>query len=517
MATTATKKTTPAKKPAAKKTTPKPPPRSTPASVAAEESAAHHTQFNSNVHLDLIDVHPKNVRRDAVADEELVESIRAQGLVQPLVVAPHPAEADRWLLIAGHRRRDGALRAGHTTVPVIIRMDLVDEADQIAAMLVENGRRKDLTPMEEAAGYGQLRFDFNWKPGEIAKAAGHSVDTINRRLKLLKLDGKVAGKVDEGQVTIEEAIAVAELPKVEQGKLARSAGTSSFKWELSQAQDRVKKRAAAQKRIQQLEGSGVERLKLPAGMSTTWGVNHAEHGMTRLGATFSTQESDHPDCLAFVVLKGHGDVEQVELVCTNVPGHDEQLDAERAAKRQAEEQASAAAAETARAREIARGLRIDVLMEAIAKPNLKLDPLLVELLRLAIRTLLLNTSDYWGGQRRADVFFDALSVPEESRWSVSGLWEAGDVERFRQRVDDAGARDVVRLFLATTLSYLEGEDVVDAWAGNFAAATLKPREGAVTVRRYLELAVAAGHSLTPVDEEILDIIDGADQAAEAKP
>lgn len=502
---TATKKTTPAKKAAAAK-------KSTPASVPAEESAAHHTQFDSNVHLDLIDVHPKNVRRDAVADEELVESIRAQGLVQPLVVAPHPAEADRWLLIAGHRRRDGALRAGHTTVPVIIRMDLVDEADQVAAMLVENGRRKDLTPMEEAAGYGQLRFDFNWKPGEIAKAAGHSVDTINRRLKLLKLDGKVAGKVDEGQVTIEEAIAVAELPKVEQGKLARSAGTPSFKWELSQAKDRVRKRAAAQKRIQELEGTGVKRLPAPAGVSSIWVLSHARHGMTPIGHTFSRDVADHPHCLAFVVLKGYGDVDEVELVCTNVPGHDDQLDAERAAKRQAEAEAEAAAAELERAQEVARGLRVDALMEAIAKPNARIDPLLVELMRLAVRTLALNFFSYFGGLERTRLFYEAISVAEESQWR-SGLWQADDIDRFRGLVDSAGSRDVLRMFVAITSAMVENDDV-DEVDNAAQAQTLHPRESLVTVQKYLELAVAAGHSLTPVDEQILDTID---QAPEPKP
>lgn len=109
--------------------------------------------------------HPDNPRQVVTADEELVDSVRAVGVLEPLVVAPPhsgiPARSMHgatWVLIAGHRRLAAAKAAGLDTVPAIARTDLTSRAAQVEAMLVENLHRADLTPVEEGDAY-QLLLD----------------------------------------------------------------------------------------------------------------------------------------------------------------------------------------------------------------------------------------------------------------------------------------------------------------------------------------------------------------------
>ncbi|GAA4124629.1 hypothetical protein GCM10022215_32450 [Nocardioides fonticola] len=487
---TPVKKATPAKR-----TTSRP----TPAELPAESRSAHHTAYDSMLLLDDVHPHPKNVRRDAAADAELIESIREQGLLQPLIVAPLSDEAG-YVLIAGHRRLDGLLKAGYTHGPAVIRHDLVTEADQVAAMLVENGRRKDLTPLEEAEGYGQLRFDFGWKPGDIAKASGHHVDTINKRLRLLKLDDKVKTNLHQGQLTLDDALKVAELPAAEQTKVAKAAGTSNFRWELEQAKNRAKNKAAFDKKVAELKADGIPQVKLPAGCSDAWSPQAREAGITPLSSTFSANHADHPGCLGWYERKTWVGSE-VSYVCTNNASHDQQLDERRAAEAAAADTARREAAEAEAAKTVARNLRVDTVLAAI-KPSTKLDPSLVGLLRVVTLHLLDDAAaggswPYEIGER----YFEVAGIPEDQQWGIDRLWTGEDRDLYRHHVATAihgTTQALLRTF--ATLAVLMVEDDVDATETAVSTRTIQPREKLATVTAYLDYLEQLGHDPTEDDK-----------------
>lgn len=113
--------------------------------------------------------------------EEMAESIRAQGILQPLLVTPDN------VVIAGHRRLAAAKLAGLTQVPVAVRD--MSESEQVLAMATENLQRQGLTPLQEAKAYGALRQHFGIK--EMARRLGVNSNRIGGRLCILELDPAV--------------------------------------------------------------------------------------------------------------------------------------------------------------------------------------------------------------------------------------------------------------------------------------------------------------------------------------
>jgi len=139
--------------------------------------------------------HPDNPRGriDPAGLGELAASIRAQGILQPLLVTPEG------LVVAGHRRLAAATIAGMAHVPVIIRSLTRDE--QLAIMLVENIQREDLSPLQEARAYRSL-LDLGLGRSEIARRVGVTAARISERLNILRLDPEVQGMFDRGQLPI---------------------------------------------------------------------------------------------------------------------------------------------------------------------------------------------------------------------------------------------------------------------------------------------------------------------------
>lgn len=486
---------------------------STRAEIPAETAAAHRSHYEPALLLESIHPHPKNIRHDATADQELVDSILEQGLLEPLLVAPHPDQKlGGYILVAGHRRRDGLTKAGYTHAPAIIREDLVDEADQVAAMLVENGRRADLTPLEEAEGYGQLRFDFGWKPGDIARKAGHSVETVNKRLKLLKLDGKVQTTLHDGQLSLDDAIAISEFPAADQRKLAKAAGTSNFRWELEQAKTRRKQKMKYDRDVAKLKGEGVPERKLPAGVTGVWGLTADKHGMVPLSQTFSRDHGDHPGCLAWTTEKNFYGSPTIEYVCTDIASHDEQLDDQRRAARQAEEEENRAREERRQAEAIARNLRLDAILDSI-KPGIKIDPALAAFLAAVTPRMIADLDD------RAQQYYAALyEIPEDACWSNrSYSRKKADVEKFRAHVDPLLAgppHKLLRAFLAAIACKTEAWRI-DRLAWD--ASNTHPWERLTLddALAWFALAERAGHQLTPLELEQRATARGDDQDAEA--
>lgn len=135
---------------------------------------------------------------DSIA--ELADSIREQGIVEPIVVASTPAG---YQIIAGERRWRAAKLAGLKTVPVVIRQTSPQQMLEIA--IVENVQREDLNPIERAQAYKRLIDEFGLGTNEVAKRVGKSAPTVSNTIRLLTLpdaikDALVAGVITEGHV-----------------------------------------------------------------------------------------------------------------------------------------------------------------------------------------------------------------------------------------------------------------------------------------------------------------------------
>lgn len=147
-------------------------------------------------------------RFEAEAISELADSIRVQGIVQPILVRPVPD--DGYELIAGERRWRAARAAGLATVPAIVRE--AEDRDALLLALVENVAREDLSAVEEARAYAALMDEFTLSLGEVAERVGRSKPTVSNRLRLLELPEEVLALLDEKQLTEGHARAVLGVP-----------------------------------------------------------------------------------------------------------------------------------------------------------------------------------------------------------------------------------------------------------------------------------------------------------------
>jgi ParB family transcriptional regulator, chromosome partitioning protein len=173
-------------------------------------------------HLPVEQVHanPRQPRRrfDHEATAGLADSIRIQGVVQPVVVRPRPEGG--FELIAGERRWRAAREAGIPTVPAVIRE--ADDRETLLLGLVENVARENLSPIEEARGYAVLMDEFELSLGDVSERVGRSKPAISNKLRLLELSDDVLGMVERGELSEGHARAVLAVPdQLERRKLAR--------------------------------------------------------------------------------------------------------------------------------------------------------------------------------------------------------------------------------------------------------------------------------------------------------
>ncbi len=171
------------------------------------------------VAVDLIDRSPYQPRQHISAEgiQELADSIRSQGLIQPVVVRKL---ADRYELIAGERRWRAAQLAGLQEIPAVIKE--VNDQAAAAMALVENLQREDLNPVEEAYAISNLIKQFNWTHQEVADAVGKARATISNSLRLLDLSGSVRELIKQKQISMGHARALLALPKDQQEALAQT-------------------------------------------------------------------------------------------------------------------------------------------------------------------------------------------------------------------------------------------------------------------------------------------------------
>ena len=131
--------------------------------------------------------------------EELTNSIREQGVIQPIVVRPDKALDGKYEIIAGERRWLASQNAGLHEIPVVILN--VDDVKSLEFAIVENVQRQDLNPIEEARGYQKLVKDFNYNQEKLAKFVGKSRSYIANSLRLLGLPAEVLIMVETGDLS----------------------------------------------------------------------------------------------------------------------------------------------------------------------------------------------------------------------------------------------------------------------------------------------------------------------------
>jgi ParB family chromosome partitioning protein len=177
--------------------------------------------------LEMIHANPRQPRKafDADAASGLAASVKAQGLLQPLLVRPR--KDGGYELIAGERRLRAASEAGLATVPAVIRE--ADDRESLALGLVENVAREQLSPLEESRAYAVLLDEFGLALGEIADRVGRSKPSVSNRLRLLELPDEVLQLLSAGELSEGHARAILALPDNDARKaLARRAAKSGM-------------------------------------------------------------------------------------------------------------------------------------------------------------------------------------------------------------------------------------------------------------------------------------------------
>ena len=158
--------------------------------------------------IDLLEPNPFQPRQtaDPQALEELAASIRARGVLQPLLARPNPNNEGHFQIVAGERRWRAAGLAGLHEVPAIVRE--MSDLEAASAALIENLQREDLNPMDEAEGYSRLVDDLGMPQDDLAQALGRSRSHISNMLRLLNLPEQIQGEVRKGALTYGHARAL---------------------------------------------------------------------------------------------------------------------------------------------------------------------------------------------------------------------------------------------------------------------------------------------------------------------
>ena len=236
--------------------------------------------------VDAIHPNPRQPRRrfEAEAASGLTESVRRQGVIQPLLVRPRAAGG--YELVAGERRWRAAREAGQTMVPAVVRE--ADDRETLLLGLIENVAREQLTPVEEARAYAVLIDEFSLSLGEVAERVGRSKPTVSNRIRLLELPDDVMGMLERGQLTEGHARAVLAVPDHEgRRRLAREIVRKGLS--VRAAEQRAKWAGAKQKpraRVAPVDPALADRVRSAFAHLTGY---HAKVGNGRVELAFADE------------------------------------------------------------------------------------------------------------------------------------------------------------------------------------------------------------------------------------
>jgi len=253
----------------------------TPATAAGAPAAGQRQAPIEHLHPNL-----QQPRRhyDEAALEALTLSVAEQGVLQPLVVRPHPQKAGEFQIVAGERRWRAAQRAGLAELAVVVRQ--LDDRQSLEFAIVENVQREDLTPLEEAEAYQRLTAEFGHSQEQIAKAVGKSRSHIANTLRLLALPPPVKGLITEGRLSAGHGRALLTVPQPAQ--LAREAVERGWSVrELERRAQKAARRAPGKPRPRRGAAKDADTLRLEHDLTLALGLkvaleHHGEGGILQL-------------------------------------------------------------------------------------------------------------------------------------------------------------------------------------------------------------------------------------------
>nr|WP_330217627.1 ParB/RepB/Spo0J family partition protein [Endozoicomonas numazuensis] len=229
-------------------------------------------------------------RRDMHPDalEELAESIKAQGVMQPIIV--RPLSQNRYEIIAGERRWRAAQIAGLSEVPALIR-DVPDEA-AIAMALIENIQREDLNPIEEAIALSRLQKEFELTQQEVAEAVGKSRTAVANTLRLMSLSPDVKKMLEYGDLEMGHARALLPLSDMEQLEAARTVVSKGLSVRQTEALIRrmIQEKEQGKKKTQKKIDPDIKRLEddLSDRIGAKVAITHSAKGKGKLVISYNS-------------------------------------------------------------------------------------------------------------------------------------------------------------------------------------------------------------------------------------
>jgi ParB family chromosome partitioning protein len=262
------------------------------AAEAAESTVAQTAANPGNplkeLAIDLIQRGKYQPRRDMEPEslQELANSIKAQGVMQPIVV--RPVSDRKYEIIAGERRWRATQLAGLDTIPAVVR-DVPDEA-AIAMALIENIQREDLNPIEEAIALQRLQQEFDLTQQEVADAVGKSRSTVTNLLRLMSLQEDVRRLVEHGDLEMGHARALLGLEATDQshaaaqvvGKGMSVRQTEALVRHLLEAKDKPREAPTLDPNIRHLQDDLSQRL------GTKVQIQHSAKGKGKLVLAYSS-------------------------------------------------------------------------------------------------------------------------------------------------------------------------------------------------------------------------------------
>lgn len=228
------------------------------------------------------------VQIDDEALQELANSIKAQGVIQPVIVREHGLS--QYELIAGERRWRASQLAGLTEIPVVVKS--ISDETALAMGLIENLQRENLNPIEEAQGLKRLADEFGLTHETIAKAVGKSRSAISNTLRLLSLPEPVQDMLYQRRLEMGHARALLTLPVVEQLQLAQKAVKNG--WSVREVERRSQvAQQAVRKDVKKTISADIRRLNdaLTEKLGVNVEVRTTNHKKGKIVLHFDTPET----------------------------------------------------------------------------------------------------------------------------------------------------------------------------------------------------------------------------------
>ncbi len=244
------------------------------------------------IELGLIDPDPDN--RKAAIDREFIASVKEHGVLEPILVVPHPDDDSRYMIVAGERRWRAAGKAKLATIPTVVRTDM-DERARVEAQVSENLHRSDMAPCQEAGQLVRL-VGLGHTVKSLAAAVGRSQGHVRTRLKLIELPKGAQRLIDDGTWTIEEGLeALKLLENPDQLAEIIERQRHNIQHAVRKALDQIGFDAATAELLERIERKGivvVDDVPRSGGRLDALGINPKDHASEECHAHVITGDRD---------------------------------------------------------------------------------------------------------------------------------------------------------------------------------------------------------------------------------